>query len=268
MDRIKLYNYHFIYDKMDLGRFFVQLKKCIKVNEIITLEIDKISYVFIVKKIESDTKFLSICLDYGSNRDYSKEVVEIENKVIKANPKKKTQVEYPKQLIVVFIQKTNELYLTYKDKKVFEEFMRNLNFPDFKAENILKTKEEFIKEISVLKEIRLTSKKNLLSDLTELSNDVFSRFGLNEEIEQFSIDLKLNSTKKNIITDLINNLVLQKEKNEIDSLVCVGQSNESLTKVFNISNFTQNIEIEVFKNEENKFDYDLSLQSIHSKIHI
>jgi hypothetical protein len=207
-------------------------------------------------------------LDYGSNQYYSDEVVEIRKNSLAKNPKSRSQVEFPKQVFIIFLRKTSELYISHNGKGIFENLIKDLGINNATLENIIKSKDEFVNEISLLKNIRLTSKRNLLADAADIRTqvDYFSGFGA--DIEQFIIELKLHSSNKNVISEFIDRITQLSRSDQIDSLVCVGEDLEKIKKIFNINSFAQKIVIEVTKNDSNKADNNEVLRNIRSRLGI
>lgn len=247
MKKINFFTYRILVNKKLFDK--KHLKYLID-NFIFEFEEDKIIYYSFRKKEEK--KYLMIACDYGKRMPYNENVYDTINKVNKKNTRKNTEVEQKEQLFILINKDNSTIYLSKsKMRKKVENYFSKILKLDVKLQSIYKNVDEFLKDLKILKSVRLTSLKDLTNFNLDLFKSAQNELGLGSPNQ---IEIKMDF---DILTKIDNNLekikaLFSSNKNQnknIKSLIFIGENEDNMEMILNTNNFTKKIELNVIENQ-------------------
>lgn len=202
----------------------------------------------ITTRISGNYFWLYAC--YGSSTPYSKTVYNERDSVEEVNPRESFQAEMNRQIFVLYDSKTEILYLSELDKKAFliKYLSESLRGKDVHLKNFMLDIDKFLERINGIKQIRFVKKRTLfdhghkLFDILPFDKDPFG-FG---EPEQLKVEFKYGFAKiSGNFKEIIKTLVTRRKENRLDSLVCVGENDNKVERVFNINGLAETIKVNI-----------------------
>ena len=191
-------------------------------------------------------------IESGSLEPRDEYVIDKKSKKKRKNPKKKTENELLKQIFVYYDFNTNLLYLSdVRNKKIFEDIIREITRENFMIKGIYEEKETFLKLLRNVEEIKFTTKNNLFAEDSEKRKSLIDLVGTNE-ITDLTLDIKANSHRFNPI-NLLKELMKEEKDYAISGLLIRGNDESGFEHVYNQQTFIKKITVDAEKNA-GKFD--------------
>ncbi len=190
---------------------------------------------------------------YGRSTPYSNTVYNTKDQIEENNPRSTHQIEPLNQYFALYCIKSHTLYLSKRNQKsAIKEYLKKKLQKDVVIKNFYTDTDEFIQQINTVEKIKLVTKKNLLTANGEIlkifknPNDLFG-LGMPEEFILEANFAKVKKTKYFI--KIFKEIVGLKNRNEADSLVCIGRDDNNFETVFNVDSFTQKVTFEATKDD-------------------
>lgn len=202
-----------------------------------------------------DKRYYWLYSNFGRAMPHRDIVFDIISKKELKNPRTTVQVEPTKQFFAVYDSKVEILYVSTSSKKQFIADLCRESFPDYEIiiKNIYKTIDEFIEEIKSIESIKFTGFRNLFNQGGDLMEPLANIFGYNEP-EEFSIEAKYNSSKREFFKKRLRMLSGKQKEGELKNLVCVGKNDKGFETIFNSNSFMNRIFVLANKDEQELYE--------------
>lgn len=206
-------------------------------------------------KLANDNDFYWMYASYGNPLPYSDQVYDTLSQVTKDNPRKQYDAELRNQFFALYDFKTQSLYLSNSQKKVFfEVYCKTYIGKEVIIKRIYKSAEDFLSIVKKVSNLRLVSQRSIFTMKSGLFDDVDNVFGLGEP-EQIELDLSFGKIDKtNIFEQMLKGWRNRFQECQIDKLICVGYDENDMEVVFNTESFMHKIEVKQKKNSKGMFE--------------
>jgi len=150
----------------------------------------------------------------------------------------------------------NILYISNVIHKgfVYNLLMNKMGLESAEIKNIFVDREQFIKQLQVLDEIKFTSaKRDLFSNINTVGGALVDNYGM-EEPEFFTVSAKYKTPMSQKVKNMLAFLSRQKTQGNLTKLMIIRRDDQNIEQVFNEQAFTQKVSISIQKNAEGLFD--------------
>ena len=136
---------------------------------------------------------------------------------------------------------------------------------DILIKGIYEDKETFLQLIKSVEEISFKSEGNLFAMLSDKRRTLYDFFETNE-LEDFTLDLKLKGISKEKIIKFLKSILREQENQGVSYLMIRGKDESNFEYVYNSNSFIKKITILSDKQENYKFNSNAVLLTLREKI--
>lgn len=153
----------------------------------------------------------------------------------------------------MYIPEEQTIFISNSQKKNFLIKYLNDNFKKtFTLKEYFVSPKDFVKEISSLKKISFVGRdKNLFNG--DVFKGVGDIFGYGEAVS-FAISINIHDSKFDPKKCLDFLCLWKNKKEKIDKMICIGESDDGVEKLFNLETFSKRIDISATKNSNEMYD--------------
>lgn len=218
-----------------------------------------------IEKVDGE-HYTFIVVNSGDIEPRDEFVVNIDSTAVRENPRKKNEVELTKQVFIYYDFLTNLLYISgVRHKKLFEDVLDLKSDEDILIKGIYEDKETFLQLIKSVEEISFKSEGNLFAMLSDKRRTLYDFFETNE-LEDFTLDLKLKGISKEKIIKFLKSILREQENQGVSYLMIRGKDESNFEYVYNSNSFIKKITILSDKQENYKFNSNAVLLTLREKI--
>lgn len=206
--------------------------------------------------------------NYGNKNPRPKQVINTTSGVSHDNLRTAEEVEPTDQLFVLYSFNDKTMYISNVNSKGFVSnlFMEKMGLESISIKNIFMNREQFIKQLQVLDEIKFTSaERNLFSGGNKIGDALRDNYGI-EEPEVFTVSAKYKTPISEKVKNMLDLLSGQKKEGNIKKLIIIGRDDQNVEQVFNEETFTQKVAISISENDEGLFDSEQVKNKLLEKI--
>lgn len=212
-------------------------------------------YLYTVEQRLISDRYYWMYFQYDNERLYVDTVVDISDNSEKDNPRPKNQVETRHQLFACFDLSKNMLYVSdYSKKAIVPDYIKEMLLKPVVVKNVFKSFEEFVAAVKYLKSVTFTQRRNIF---TSSDGSIFRRnanlYGLDLP-ERCKLKFDYGTSPIGIINTSVQNLKLGWSKDEFEDVIIVGTDDSGVESAFNFSSVVSSIEIELARNENDRYN--------------
>ena len=230
---------------------------------------DKDTYYLISNENQND-KFFWLYTRYGKSLPYSNTVYNTKVESVENNPRSTHQIEPYRQFFALYCIQTQTLYLSSSKKKSwFEGYLNTKLNQDVVIKAFYNNVDEFIQKIKSVEKVKLVVKRNLISSDVEFMEIIanpkdFYGLGIPND---FTLEANFTNAKlTKAFTSILNKMVIWKNRNEADSLLCIGRDDKNFETIFKADSFIQKINVEANKDDQGLYNPSNVKQALIKKI--
>lgn len=215
-----------------------------------------------------DKKFFWIYIEYGKAKPYANKVFNVEKKEYAQNMRNPNEAELRNQIFCIYMPEKAVLYMSdFRKSKFLASYFKDRFKRNFSIRKYVINSQTFVNEINSVKSLRLVSvDRNLFNGgIFDNVRDVCGYDADNDgSIVKFDIEIQLKETKFNASKwlDFFTLFQNKKDRLEIDKMICVGESDEKIEKIFNLDTILKKIQIPALKNENEMYNQEEIKQTI------
>jgi len=194
--------------------------------------------------------------NYGHKHPRPSQVINTTDGSSHENLRTEEEVEPTEQLFMLYSFIDNILYISNVIHKgfVYNLLMNKMGLESAEIKNIFVDREQFIKQLQVLDEIKFTSaKRDLFSNINTVGGALVDNYGM-EEPEFFTVSAKYKTPMSQKVKNMLAFLSRQKTQGNLTKLMIIRRDDQNIEQVFNEQAFTQKVSISIQKNAEGLFD--------------
>lgn len=217
----------------------------------------------------SDGSFVFWAFAKGKALPLSEKVIvkDVDSVSEKDNPRTENEIEPNDQFFALYDKDSDEFYLSSVQRRGFVLSLFNKVTADdeieWKFENVYKSASQFAELIHNVKSIRLVSEetkdKDALGDLGLVS--------LLADVKSYTFDVKFDAPIADTFVNALNKLLDQTKNGKYKSLVCVGQGDQGIERVFNVDSFMERIQLSgIDKNSRGFYDFEEVRQALKKRV--
>lgn len=208
------------------------------------------------KAFVSDSHFW-IYFQYDNENLYSDTVIDTTDNSSKSNPRPKSQVEMRSQLFACYDLKRNLLYVSdYSKKSTVTDYIEEMLQKPTIVKNVYKSLDEFVSVVKYLKSVTFTQRRTIFTSTPE---SIFQRqanmFGLDLP-EHSKLKLDYGSSPVGIAKTALQNWELKRNSGEFEDVLIVGLDEVGFESTFNFSTMISSVEIDLARDENDRFNPD------------
>ena len=194
---------------------------------------------------------------YDNENLYSDIVIDTTDNSSKSNPRPKSQVEMRSQLFACYDLQRNLLYVSdYSKKSAITNYIEEMLQKSAIVKNVYKSLDEFSAVVKYLKSVTFTQRRTIFTSTPE---SIFQRqanmFGL--DLPEYSkLKLDYGSSPVGIVRTALQNWELKRESGEFEDVLIVGLDDAGFESTFNFSTMISNVEIDLARDENDRFNPD------------
>ena len=194
---------------------------------------------------------------YDNENLYSDIVIDTTDNSSKSNPRPKSQVEMRSQLFACYDLQRNLLYVSdYSKKSAITNYIEEMLQKSAIVKNVYKSLDEFPAVVKYLKSVTFTQRRTIFTSTPE---SIFQRqanmFGL--DLPEYSkLKLDYGSSPVGIVRTALQNWELKRESGEFEDVLIVGLDDAGFESTFNFSTMISNVEIDLARDENDRFNPD------------
>lgn len=194
---------------------------------------------------------------YDNENLYSDTVIDTTDNSSKNNPRPKNQVEMRSQLFACYDFRRNLLYVSeYSKKSTVTDYIEEMLQKPTMAKNVYKSLDEFIAVVKYLKSVTFTQRRTLFTSTPE---SIFQRqanmFGLDLP-EHSKLKLDYGSSPVGMVKNTLQNWELKRDSGEFEDVLIVGLDDTGFESTFNFSTMISSVEIDLARDENDRFNPD------------
>lgn len=209
--------------------------------------------------LECGDQYLWLVGEYGMSLPHSDEVVNIDNNELVANPRTPNLVELRNQWFAIYYFPTETLYMTRGAKGFVMRFLSNLTKNSVEICNIYKDKDEFLKTLEKVKEVRFIEEENLFTHSDSLFSELKDACGLGNP-KQINVRIGFDYVTKTAgFVKWLNSSVDDHQQGKLKHLAVAGlcrEHDELVESTFNINHLEQALVCRCKKNANGTFNPD------------
>lgn len=196
--------------------------------------------------------------NYGYKHPRPSQVINTKNGISHDNLRTEAEVEPTEQLFMLYSFADNIMYISNVSNKGFVSNLLTdkMGLESIEIKNIFVDREQFIRQLQILDEIKFTSaKRDLFSGINTVGGALMDNYGM-EEPEIFTVSAKYKTPMSKKVKNTLAFLAGQKTQGNITKLMIIGRDDQNIEQVFNEQAFTQKVSISVPENAEGLFEPD------------
>lgn len=235
-------------DKASLG-------KSLKTEESSVYENKGGNYVYNVR-IELLDKYVWLYFEYDNRRLYGENVLDTDKGVMHKNRRPKKNVELKQQLFVVIDIEQERIYSSDSQKKtLIKNYLLDVTNVKIDIKRVYSSLDDFEMNVKMLKKVKLTMLNNMTNNLDPQSIFVreTNKFGLDLP-KRLCLQAEYDGVMVNKVRKVVENLRRKKDQGYYNDVVLIGTDEEGFESIFDFNHLTKNIQIDVHKNEDDRFD--------------
>lgn len=216
-------------------------------------------YITYIEIAPVGAQFLSVYLQSGKNKPWSKEVHDSERGfALEPNPRKVHQIEPNIQTFVLIDAAKQRVFISNSKKKSqIQNWLEGKLDQKVNIKSII-SKERFFDSIKALKSVEFGAANEMFpAGSGELSNTLkYDPHGFGLEVKSGSLRIEFEENElpeEHAAKTKVGELVLQAERYSLDKLIVIGRTEENLERIFSLDGIIDRIEINVERNEEGFF---------------
>jgi len=205
-------------------------------------------------KTEKANDYIWFYFDFGSSEPRDEKLTNITTGEKRPNSRTLIEAELNRQAFFLYHYDQKTLYVSNMKmvNKVFSSSIKNQLHRDIVIKPMYKSSDEFINSIKSCSEISFTHANDLFTNDNKRRQALIDLTGTDAP-ERFTITASYKSHK---ILNFIRDMVAEKEKNSIDSLIICGAEDDRFQFVYNVDSFQKRITIACTKDENGKYIAD------------
>lgn len=199
---------------------------------------------------------------YDNENLYSDTVIDTTDNAPKSNPRPKNQVEMRSQLFACYDLQRNLLYVSdYAKKSTVTDYIEEMLQKTTTVKNVYKSLDEFVEIVKYLKSVTFTQRRTLFtSDPESIFQRQANMFGLDLP-EHSKLKLDYGSSPVGIVKTALQNWELKRNSGEFEDVLIVGLDDAGFESTFNFSTMISSVEIDLTRDENDRFNPD-SVQAL------
>ncbi|TQR40804.1 hypothetical protein DMB95_06615 [Campylobacter sp. MIT 12-8780] len=207
-------------------------------------EFDSISYSVSCEIINN--KMLWIYVKHGKAKPYAEEILNIDTKENKKNPRNPNEAELRNQIFYLYVPEELILYTSYfKKNKFLSEYLKDKFKNKFSIKNYTISPDEFVKEITSVSYLKFASaNKNLFNG--GIFGDVEDACGYGSAVN-FSLEVKIKESifDPGKCLSFLARCKKRKDNAEIDKMICIGEDDNGIEKIFNLETYLKKFNLKL-----------------------
>lgn len=207
--------------------------------------IENVNEDFCIANAVSEGAFLFWAFAKGKALPLSEKVIvmDADSASEKDNPRTENEIEPNDQFFALYDKDRDEFYLSSSQKQGFVLNLFNKVTADdgieWKFEKVYKSAGQFAELIHSVKSIRLVSEETKnKGDLDDLST-----IALLGDMKSYTLDVKFDAPIADTFVGALGKLFDLTKSGKYKSLVCIGQGDKGIERVFNTENFMERIQL-------------------------
>ena len=212
--------------------------------------------VYLIDRKMIDDRYLWMYCQHDNAKLYGDVVLDTEKEKRHKNTRKRNEIELRQQLFVAYDIKTKLLYLSDMTKKGFaKEYIADALQVDVVVKNIYASLEEFQKSIKSLTRLKFTQYYNVQNMLDEQSIFIkqVNELGLDLP-DKMMMQVEYPNTPIGTIKNGLQNIKKKRDLGYFKDIILVGLDDLGVEQSFNFSSIIKNIDISIYKNENERYD--------------
>lgn len=212
-------------------------------------------FLFSVEKDFIADRFLWLYFQYDNERLYTDTVLDTVDNAEKGNPRPKNQVELRFQLFACYDLQRQRLYVNdYNRKTVVADYIADALQVSVYIKNVYTSIDDFLAVSKQLKSATFTQHRTLCTqDPDSIFRKQVNLYGLDlPERSKFHVDY--GNSPIGIVKTTLQNLGLRRDRGEFEEIIVVGIDDQGFENSFNFSSMISSVEIEVHRNENDRFE--------------
>ena len=205
-----------------------------------------------------DKKYYWFYFQFDNENLYTETVVDTTDNSFRSNPRPKNQVEMRYQLFACYDLSRHLLYISdYQKKNTVTDYIEHMLQKPTVVKNVYKSIDEFASMVKFMKSVTFMQRRSLYT----LSPDsIFQKqinlYGLDLP-ERSKIKLDYGLSPIGIVKTTLQSWNTGRENGEFDEIVIVGIDDSGLESSFNFSTMISMVEIDLKKDDNDRYDPDL-----------
>lgn len=212
-------------------------------------------YLYKVEQEFISERYYWMYFQYDNENLYSDIVLDTSDNCEKQNPRPKSQVELRSQLFACYDFRTETLYVSdYAKKNVVSNYIADMLQVETNVKNIFKSLDDFMAANKRLKTITFTQKRVIQATAPDsILKKVANVYGLDLP-EHAKIKLDYGASPIGIVKHKMQDWKRLRDEGEFENIVIVGIDDDGIENSFNFSTMVSAIEIELSKNDDDRYD--------------
>lgn len=229
-------------------------------KQIVSADVDYFQHnkeIYLIDKKIIDERFLWIYCQFDNEKLYGETVLDKEAETTFENTRDKNHIELRKQLFVLYDNKTSTLYTNDFNKKSFiKAYLKSvLVDKEIVIKNIYASLDEFKNAVKKIKKIRFARRYDMIANMEP--DSIFdprgSIFGLDLP-DKYVLQVEYENKPIEMVTEALNGLKRRRDHGYFEEIVLIGENDSGVEESFNFSTLMKNIEVNPYKNENERFD--------------
>lgn len=212
--------------------------------------------VYLINKIIINNRYLWMYCQYNNSKLYGDVVFDTENEKQLKNKRRKNEIELRKQLFCAFDIDSQILYINdYTKKGIIKSYVSDTLQKEAIIKNIYSSLEEFQEGVKFLKKVKFTQYRNVVNTLDKKS--IFTQqtniLGLDLP-DKITMQVEYTDTLIGKVKNGMQELKQKRDQGLFTDIIVIGEDDFGIEQSFDFRSVIKNIEINVNKNEDDRYN--------------
>lgn len=229
---------------------------------------EKGKFLYTINQELVDDSYFWMYFEYDNEHLYSHKVIDTSDNSEKPNPRPKSQVETRYQLFACYDLNQKLLYVSdYTKRTVITDYIGDmLGGVTVTAKNVLKSIDDFVALYKNLKAVTFTQRNNIFSTMPgSIFNKQANIYGLDLP-ERFKLKVDYGHAPTKIAKHLMQEWKAKHDSGEFEEIIVVGVDDSGFESSFNFSTMIATIDIELLRDDNDRYDPNSVLTLLLSKL--